>query len=233
MRTLTGTSGFSYPEWSGSFYPEDLPAKERLSHYAGRLDAVEINNTFYRMPSRSLLQSWASKVPADFRFALKAPQRITHVSRLKAESAPAVAYFYDAASVLGQRLGPVLFQLPPNLKRDVPRLEAFLALLPSSGRAAFEFRHPSWLDEEVFAALRKGGAALCIAEAEGLAAPLVPTAPWGYLRLRLPDYDEEALRAWAEKIRSQPWREVYAFFKHEDGAKGPVFARRLSELLLP
>jgi uncharacterized protein YecE (DUF72 family) len=229
MRLLTGTSGFSYPEWSGSFYPEDLPPKERLHHYAGRLTAVEINNTFYRMPSPSLLQGWASKVPAAFRFALKAPQKITHVSRLKPESAPALAYFHDAASVLGPRLGPVLFQLPPNLKKDVPRLSAFLALLPA-GQAAFEFRHPSWFDDEVFDRLRHGRAALCVAEAEGLATPLVPTASWGYLRLRLPDYDEEALRGWAEKIRGQPWQEVYAFFKHEDGAKGPVFAGRLAEL---
>jgi uncharacterized protein YecE (DUF72 family) len=228
MRVLAGTSGFSYKEWKGSFYPEDLPAEEMLSFYSGRLPAVEINNTFYRMPKPALLESWAEQVPPEFRFVLKASQRITHRKRLK-EAGEEVAYFFQTASTLGERLGPSLFQLPPNLKKDLPRLEDFLAVLPAGTRAAFEFRHASWFEDDVFAALRGRGAALCIAEDEELATPLVATADWGYLRLRRQDYDDAAVAAWAEKVRGQAWGEAYVFFKHEDAGSGPRLAAKLLE----
>ena len=223
MRVLAGTSGFSYKEWKGSFYPEDLPAEEMLSYYASRLPAVEINNTFYRMPKPALLESWAAQVSPEFRFILKASQRITHRKRLK-EAGDEVAYFFQTASTLGDRLGPTLIQLPPNLKKDLPRLESFLGVLPSGASAAFEFRHASWFEDDVFAALKAKGAALCIAEDEDLATPLVATAPWGYLRLRRQDYDEAAVAAWAEKTRGQPWSEAFVFFKHEDAGSGPKLA---------
>ena len=223
MRVLAGTSGFSYKEWKGSFYPEDLPAEQMLAYYSARLPAVEINNTFYRMPKPSMLEGWADAGSAEFRFILKASQRITHRKRLK-EAGDEVAYFFQTASTLGERLGPTLFQLPPNLKKDLPRLEAFLGVLPQAAPAAFEFRHASWFEEDVFAALRAKGAALCIAEDEELATPLVATAPWGYLRLRRQDYDDAAVAAWAEKVRGQPWSEAYVFFKHEDAGSGPKLA---------
>ncbi len=223
MRVLAGTSGFSYKEWKGSFYPEDLPADEMLASYAARLPAVEINNTFYRMPKAALLEGWAAQVPAEFRFVLKASQRITHFKRLK-EAGPEVEYFFQTASTLGERLGPTLIQLPPNLRKDLPRLETFLSVLPRGARAAFEFRHASWFEEDVYSALRAQGAALCIAEDEELATPLVATAEWGYLRLRRQDYDDAAVAAWAERVRAQAWTEAYVFFKHEDAGSGPKLA---------
>ena len=227
MRLLTGTSGFSYKEWKGSFYPEDLPAEKMLAYYSDRLPAVEINNTFYRMPKPELLVGWCEQVPEAFRFVLKASQRITHRKRLK-DAAEEVDWFYRVAAALGERAGPTLFQLPQNLKKDLPRLEEFLGVLPERARPAFEFRHASWFEDDVFAALRSRGAALCIAEDEELATPLVATAGWGYLRLRRQDYDDAAVSAWAEKIRSQPWDEAYAFFKHEDSGTGPRLAAGLA-----
>jgi len=226
MRVLAGTSGFSYKEWKGSFYPEDLPAEEMLAYYSARLPAVEINNTFYRMPKPSMLEGWAAQVPAEFRFILKASQRITHRKRLK-EAGDEVAYFFQTASTLGERLGPTLFQLPPNLKKDLPRLEAFLEVLPPRAPAAFEFRHASWFEDDVFGALRAKGAALCVAEDEELATPLVATADWGYLRLRRQDYDDAAVAGWAEKVRAQAWTEAFVFFKHEDAGSGPKLAAEL------
>ena len=230
MRVLAGTSGFSYKEWKGSFYPEDLPASRMLSFYAERLPAVEINNTFYRMPKPALLEGWSAEVPESFRFVLKASQRITHFKRLK-ETGPDTAYFFDVAAVLGERLGPALFQLPPNLKKDLPRLEAFLETLPAGRRCAFEFRHASWFEDDVFQALRGKSAALCIAEDEELATPLVATADWGYLRLRRQDYDDAAVAAWAGKVRTQPWTETYVFFKHEDAGSGPRLAAQFLDLI--
>lgn len=232
MRILAGTSGFSYKEWKGSFYPEDLPAQEMLRFYAERLPAVEINNTFYRMPKAQLLAGWSEQVPDGFRFVLKASQRITHFKRLK-DAAEEVGYFFRVAATLGDRLGPVLFQLPPNLKKDLPRLADFLAALPPATRAAFEFRHASWFEDDVFETLRARGAALCIAEDEELATPPVATAGWGYLRLRRPDYGEEELAAWADRVRSQAWDEAYVFFKHEDAGAGPRLATRLLARLAP
>ena len=228
MRVLAGTSGFSYKEWKGSFYPEDLSADRMLAYYAERLPAVEINNTFYRMPKAELLASWAEQVPDGFRFVLKASQRITHFKRLK-DTVSEVEYFFGVASTLGERLGPVLVQLPPNLKKDLPRLEAFLATLPPSARPAFEFRHASWFEDDVFAALRSKGAALCVAEDEELATPLVATAAWGYLRLRRQDYDAAAVAAWADRVRGQTWSEAYVFFKHEDAGAGPRLASQFLE----
>ena len=228
MRVLPGTSGFSYKAWKGSFYPEDLADSEMLRYYASRLPAVEINNTFYRMPRASLLESWAEQVPDGFTFSLKASQQITHRKRLKDAGEP-VSYFLSVATTLGDRLGPILFQLPPNLKKDLPRLQEFLALLPPASRAAFEFRPPSWFDAEVFGALAGAGAALCWAEDEGLATPSESTAGWGYLRLRRSDYSEADVEQWAEKIREQSWSEAYVFFKHEEEGTGPRLARQLRE----
>ena len=229
MRVLAGTSGYSYTEWKGSFYPEDLPASEMLRHYSERFPAVEINNTFYRMPSAETLSRWAEQVPNGFRFALKAPQRITHVKRLK-DCEDSVGFFFRVATTLGDRLGPVLFQLPPNFKKDLPRLADFLSLLPPASRCAFEFRHSSWFDEDLFELLRARRSALCIAEDENLATPLEATTDWGYMRLRRQDYGEESLRSWADRIAVQLWTETYVFFKHEEEGKGPALASQLTEL---
>ena len=230
MRVLTGTSGYSYKEWKGTFYPEDLAADSMLRYYAERLSAVEINNTFYRMPKAEILSRWAEQVPDHFRFALKASQQITHRQRLK-ESADAVDYFFRVAATLGDRLGPVLFQLPPNFKKDLPRLAGFLEVLPPASRCAFEFRHESWFADDVFDALKARGCALCWAEDEELATPFVATTGWGYLRLRRQDYTEQDLAERAARLRAQAWEEAYVFFKHEEGGKGPALADRMSRIL--
>jgi uncharacterized protein YecE (DUF72 family) len=230
LKIWAGTSGYSYKEWKGAFYPEDLPAADMLRYYAGRLPAVEINNTFYRMPTEKLLASWAEQVPESFRFVLKAPQRITHKKKLE-DTREETDYLYRTAATLRSRLGVVLFQLPPWLRKDVRRLERFLEELPAEARAAFEFRHASWFDDEVFETLRGKGCALCVADAEGdLDVPLTATATWGYLRLRRTDYDEAALIDWSARVRSQPWEEAFVFFKHEDEATGPRLAERFLEL---
>lgn len=230
MRVLAGTSGYAYKEWKGSFYPEDLPADGMLGYYASQFGAVEINNTFYRMPSERILLGWAEQVPDDFRFVLKASQKITHHKRLK-DAADEVAYFTRVASSLGPRLGPTLFQLPPYLRKDLPRLEAFLDTLPRRWRAAIEFRHESWFDDDVFAALRARDVALCIADTgEEGDAPFVATAPYGYLRLRRESYTPDDLRQWAARIGEQRWDEAYVFFKHEDEGAGPALARQFMEL---
>ncbi|MDP1924174.1 MAG: DUF72 domain-containing protein [Thiobacillus sp.] len=230
MNLYVGTSGYAYKEWKGRFYPPDLPAKRMLHYYGEHFRSVEINNTFYRMPTAALLQSWGGEVPADFRFVLKASQRITHQHRL-VDADEDMGYLLDVADTLGKRLGALLFQLPPNLKKDVARLDAFLALLPPPHRAAFEFRHPSWFDDEVFGLLRAHQAALCIAEAEGgPEVPVVATADWGYLRLRRPDYGEAELREWVVRLRQQDWQDAFVFFKHEDAGRGPQLAQRFLEL---
>jgi uncharacterized protein YecE (DUF72 family) len=230
VRVLTGTSGFSYTAWKGSFYPSDLPTRRMLSHYATRLGTVEVNATFYRMPRPETLAGWRTEVPSEFVFALKAPQRITHVKRLGDVEA-AVSAFYRASAELGATLGPVLYQLPPSFKKDLPRLEEFLAILPAGGRTAFEFRHASWFCDEVFSALARQGAALCLAEDEDVTPAPVATAEFGYLRLRRPGYVQADLRAWAERILAQRWREALVYFKHEDEARGPAFALALRELV--
>jgi uncharacterized protein YecE (DUF72 family) len=201
-----------------------------LRYYGERFPTVEINNTFYRMPKASVLEAWASEVPAEFKFVLKASQRITHIQRLK-DTDDSVAYLLKVAGTLGDKLGPLLFQLPPNLKKDAPRLREFLSLLPEERRAALEFRHASWFDDEIFGLLRDHQAALCIAEAEeGLEVPFVSTADWGYLRLRRPDYGEAELQAWSRRVQAQGWRDAFVFFKHEDEGKGPQMAQRFREL---
>ena len=202
-----------------------------LAFYASRLGAVEINNTFYRMPKTDLLERWRGVVPDGFRFALKASRRITHQQRLR-DAGDSVHYLFRTAGVLGERLGPFLFQLPPYLRRDVDRLSSFLEVLPDGMRAAFEFRHASWFEDDVFALLEGAGAALCIADAGGdHDAPVVSTADFGYLRLRREDYDEAALHSWADRIRLQPWRQAYVFFKHEDEGAGPRMAAQFETLL--
>ncbi|WP_284619742.1 DUF72 domain-containing protein [Aquabacterium humicola] len=230
-RLLAGASGFSYKEWCGSFYPEKLAADAMLGFYAERLPTVEINNTFYRMPKREMLEHWTEVVPPHFRFAVKASRRITHDGRLKAEQvAESVDYLYRNLQSLGERRGPVLFQLPPNLKRDLPRLTDFLALLPEGHRAAFEFREPSWFDDAVYAALNAAGAALVLSEREDNAPPpLERTADFGYLRLRLEHYGDAELAAWAERIAATGWGESYAYFMHEPTAPG--YAQALMTLM--
>jgi uncharacterized protein YecE (DUF72 family) len=229
MNLYVGTSGYSYKEWKGTFYPDDLPDKQMLRFYGERFRSVEINNTFYRMPKASVLEAWAGEVPADFKFVLKASQQITHKQRLN-DAGDSVAYLLEVAGALKERLGPLLFQLPPFLKKDAPRLREFLALLPPSRRAAFEFRHQSWFDQEVLGLLRDHQAALCIAEAENdLEIPFESTADWGYLRLRRPDYGDAELKAWVERVRQQDWRDAFVFFKHEEEGKGPQMAKRFLE----
>jgi uncharacterized protein YecE (DUF72 family) len=196
-----------------------------LAAYAERLPTVEINATFYRMPQPRTLAGWRGQVPREFVFALKAPQRITHLKRL-AGAEDDVAFFLGAAAELGDALGPVLWQLPPTFRKDLPRLRAFLALLPRGGRHALEFRHASWRSDDVLAALSEAGVAVCVADDEGGTSPLAATAGFGYLRLRRPDYDDAALARWADAVRAQPWSEAFVFFKHEDEARGPDFALR-------
>ncbi|HSN68342.1 MAG TPA: DUF72 domain-containing protein [Thermoanaerobaculia bacterium] len=230
MLLRVGTSGYSYKEWKGSFYPADLPASKMLPFYGERFSTVEINNTFYRMPAPSALDGWAAQVPDGFRFALKAPQRITHQKKL-AGAEDDVRFLVDTAATLGEKLGPLLFQLPPYLRCDLDRLRAFLESLPAGVTAAFEFRHDSWFDPGVTAALAGRGAALCAADSEDRPLDHIDaTAPWGYLRLRRTDYDDAALGAWADRIAAAPWSEAWIFFKHEDEGKGPAYAARFVEL---
>jgi uncharacterized protein YecE (DUF72 family) len=237
MRIAVGTSGYAYKEWKGTFYPDDLPADGMLRYYGERFGTVEINNTFYRMPSEKILLAWAGEVPDRFRFVLKASQKITHFKRLK-DVGSEVEYFLRVANVLGPKLGPTLFQLPPNLKKDLPRLTDFLALVPRTWRAAFEFRHPSWFEDDVYAALKDHNAAMCVADAdpaeegkEALEVPFVATADWGYLRLRRAGYARPDLAAWAGKVTSQSWTDAFVFFKHEDAGAGPKLAAEFTALL--
>ncbi len=234
MRLLAGTSGFAFKEWKGSFYPEDLKDDQMLAFYAGKLPTVEINNTFYRLPKEHVLLEWAAQVPESFTFAIKASQRITHHARLKAESAGPLEFLLKNTAVLGSRLGAILFQLPPNLKKDVPRLSAFLAMLPADRRFTIEFRNDTWFDDEVFAALRARDIALCVTEQPEFASPVVSTATWGYARLHRLDYGEAELVEWAKKIAAQSWTDAYVYFKHDEGGgSGPpavgAFAKAFSE----
>jgi uncharacterized protein YecE (DUF72 family) len=230
MKLWVGTSGYSYKPWLGNFYPERLPAKDMLSFYASRLSTVEINNTFYRMPKESVVQSWADQVGADFRFVLKAPQLITHRKRLK-EVQSEVECFFRVAAGLGSKAGVFLFQLPPNLKLDLERLQNFLALLPNDGNVAFEFRHPSWFTSEVYDALRARNYALCLSDTdEEEIGEIIPTANWGYLRLRRQNYDHADLVRWKDRIFAQLWEQTYLFFKHEDEGIGPKLATEFLEL---
>jgi|SRR5579883_3405152 len=230
MNLYVGTSGYSYKEWKGSFYPEKLPQKKMLPYYGAHFQSVEINATFFAVPKTSVLEGWAGAVPAGFKFVLKAPKQITHVQGLR-DSGEALSQLLEGAETLKDRGGPLLFQLPPTARKDVPRLRAFLSLLPSRQRAAFEFRHASWFDDEVFGLLREHRVALCIAEADNeLDVPFVATADWGYLRLRQPEYGDAKLKSWVQRVRRQDWRDAFVFFKHEDEGKGPRMARRFLEL---
>jgi uncharacterized protein YecE (DUF72 family) len=226
-----GTSGWSYKQWKGSFYPADLSTDDMLRHYATRLPTVEVNNSFYRIPKEKVLLEWAEQVPPEFRFVLKASRRITHINRLTDEDG-SLGYFLRTVNVLGEQLGPTLFQCPPSLRKDLPRLRAFLALVPRTWRAALEFRHASWYDEEVYDALRSHDVALVAVDEDEGATPLVPTATWGYLRLRRTEYRDDELQAWVGRIGGQPWTETFVFLKHdEDSAAGPDAAVRLVKMI--
>lgn len=225
-RLFAGASGYSFTEWRGTFYPEKMKPEEMLAWYSARLPAVEINNTFYRMPKREMLSNWAASTPEQFRFAIKASRRITHIARLKAESAEPVNHLYAQLGELDAKRGPVLFQLPPNMKKDLPRLSAFLQTLPAGHGATFEFRNDTWFDDETYDALRGAGAALCMSEREDNAPPpLVATADWGYVRLRLEKYSDDELLQWAARLAATDWKQIYVFFMHEPTA--PAYAQAL------
>ena len=230
MQVWVGTSGYSYTAWKGTFYPDKLPNKEMLSFYGSKLSGVEINSTFYRVPQESVLKNWAEAVPNGFRFALKASRGITHFKRLKGAE-EATQHLIHTVSMLADRLGPILYQLPPNFKRDDERLSTFIDQLPNPENSAFEFRHASWFAAEVFSILRSHNCALCLAESdesEGMS--IIETADWGYLRLRKTEYSGEELETWAERVKTSGWKHVYAFFKHEDTGAGTELASHFAEL---
>jgi uncharacterized protein YecE (DUF72 family) len=222
VKLRAGTSGYSFKEWKGTFYPADLKQDGMLSFYATRFSTLEINNTFYRLPKESVLTEWGSQVPDGFTFAIKASQKITHYTRLKAESESMVQFLLKNTATLGEKMGPILFQLPPNLKKDVPRLQNFLSYLPENRRYTFEFRHESWFDEDVFSVLRDRDIAMCVSESAELSCPVVCTATWGYLRLHKLDYTLDGLAEWAKRVTAQNWKDVYVYFKHDEGVgSGP------------
>jgi uncharacterized protein YecE (DUF72 family) len=227
-----GTSGFQYPEWKGTFYPRDLSPKRMLEFYSERFNSTESNYTFRRMPSAKTLLDWANRTPGQFRFSLKAPQQITHIRRLRDCEEP-VRWFCDVAQNLGNKLGPILFQLPPFARKDVSLLTDFLAVLPPGMKAAFEFRHDSWFSDDVFAALKTGKAALCIADSEKLTTPAVHTASFSYYRLRDEGYTDQDIARWAGQVKQQPdqVKETFVYFKHEEEGIGPKFAEMFREMV--
>jgi uncharacterized protein YecE (DUF72 family) len=229
-KLFAGASGYSFKEWKGNFYPDKIKPEAMLTWYAERLPTVEINNTFYQMPKIAVLENWVASTPPGFRFAIKASRRITHDGRLKADAtAESVQFLYRNLAALGDKRGPVLFQLPPFLKKDVPRLLEFLQVLPTDHRATFEFRNDSWFDDDVYIALRDAGAALCLSEREdGAPPPLVETASWGYVRLRLENYSDDDFKRWADRLKATSWDTVYAYFMHEPTA--PPYAQNLQRL---
>ena len=232
MKLWVGTSGYNYPEWKGSFYPEKMPAAKMLPYYAERFTTVEINYTFYRMPNEKILGGWDRETPPGFRLTLKAPKRITHIARLK-DCADPLAYFMKTAATLGPKLGAILFQLPPYFRKDLIVLDEFLRSLPQDTCAAFEFRHASWMDPEVFARLKARNLALCIADSEKFSTPLEITASYGYFRLRDEGYTPAELGRWARQIldRAGHLSDVFVYFKHEEAGKGPEFANILKAAL--
>jgi uncharacterized protein YecE (DUF72 family) len=233
MRIAVGTSGYSYKEWKGSFYPAGLAASKMLAFYSERFDTVEINASFYRLPEAKTVAKWASEVPDGFTFVLKAPQRLTHQKKL-VDTGEDVRQLFEVAESLGSKLGPVLFQLPPYFRSDAARLGEFLSRLPEGRQIGFEFRHESWFTEEIYTLLRAHDIALCAADTDEVTDPgsvLVPTASWGYLRLRRTEYSDADLAAWAERVQRQSWQSAYVFFKHEDEGKGPDFAARFLAFL--
>jgi len=228
MQLWVGTSGYNYPEWRGSFYPEKMPAAKMLPYYAERFSTVEINYTFYRVPNAKILAGWHAETPPGFRLTLKAPKRITHIAKLR-DCGELLAYFLKTAATLGEKQGALLFQLPPYLRRDLALLDDFLAQVPEGTCAAFEFRHASWMEADVFARLSARNLALCVADSEKFATPVELTADYGYFRLRDEGYSAEDLQHWAGVIRTRAaaCRDVYVYFKHEEAGKGPEFARAL------
>jgi uncharacterized protein YecE (DUF72 family) len=232
MAIWVGTSGYNYPEWKGSFYPEKLPASKMLPYYAERLSTVEINYTYYRTPNAKILAGWDVATPERFRLTLKAPKRITHEARLR-DCADRVQYFVETARTLGPKLGVLFFQLPPNLKQDLALFDAFLEGVPPGTVAAFEFRHGSWLDDELYRRLQARNLALCVADSETMATPVMITADYAYFRLRDEGYTPADIDRWAATIREKTARckDVYVYFKHEEAGKGPQFARQLLDAL--
>ena len=232
MAIWVGTSGYNYPEWRGSFYPEKLATTKMLSFYAARLDTVEINYTFYRSPNPSILAGWSRQTPPRFKLTLKAPRRITHDARLR-DCAPSLQYFLDTAATLGEKLGMLLFQLPPFLRKDLAVLDAFLQTFPAGIRAAFEFRHASWLSDEVFERLKARNLTLCVADSEKMTTPIEVTGDYGYFRLRDEGYTAGDIEQWAHTIQEKTarCRDVFVYFKHEEAGKGPQFARLLLDAL--
>jgi uncharacterized protein YecE (DUF72 family) len=232
MRVHAGTSGFAFKEWKGPFYPPDLKDDAMLGFYASRFATVEINNTFYRLPKEGVLQSWASQVPDAFTFAIKASQRITHFARIKPDAASAVEFLLKNTASLGARLGPILFQLPPNMKADVDRLRGFLAMLPADRKYTIEFREDSWFQDDVYALLRERDIPMCVIDQPDFSSPAVSTASWGYVRLHRFDYDAGALSRWWNTIRSQSWNEAYVYFKHDEGAgSGPPAVEAFRQMI--
>jgi uncharacterized protein YecE (DUF72 family) len=234
MRTWVGTSGYNYPEWKGSFYPEKMPAAKMLPYYAERFTTVEINYTFYRTPNEKILAGWNRETPEGFRLTLKAPKRLTHIAKLR-DCADLLQYFLRTSATLGPKLGAILFQLPPYFRRDLAVLDQFLALLTPGTCAAFEFRHASWMEAEVFARLKASNVALCITDSEKFHTPLEITASYAYFRLRDEGYTPDDLKRWAGVINTSAaaCNDVFVYFKHEEAGKGPEFARRLIEALAP
>ena len=232
MNFWIGTSGYNYPEWKGSFYPEKLPSAKMLPYYAGRFSTVEINYTFYRAPNEKIVDGWNKATPEDFKLTLKAPRRITHDRRLR-DCGDLVRQFLETAATLGPKLGALLFQLPPNLKKDAALLDAFLDTFPPRVCAAFEFRHESWLDDEIYERLRRRNLALCVADSERLSTPVIVTADYTYFRLRDEGYTPDDIARWGDVMRetTSACREVFVYFKHEEEGKGPEFAKLLMQHL--
>lgn len=230
---FAGTSGYAYKPWKGPFYPEDLPQQKMLDFYSLHLPSVEINNTFYRLPKKEVLQAWSDAVPQHFRFSIKASRRITHIRKLNEGATEALDYLLATTAVLGEKLGALLFQLPPNMGLNQERLDSFLDRLPTGGRYAFEFRNASWFCDEVYESLNRAGAALCLADTGDpeCDAPWVQTADWGYLRLRREGYDQGQIESFAQRVSESGWTESYTFFKHEDAGAGPRLARRFLDAL--
>ena len=230
MTWYVGTSGFSYKEWKGRFYPETIAPKDMLSYYASRLHAVELNNTFYRMPQPSMIETWKAQVPESFRFSVKAPQSITHFRRLN-NARPQTQLMLKTIAPLEDRLGAVIFRLPENMKKDLKRLESFLKELPAETRAVFDFRHPTWFDDEVLALLRSQKRVFCVSDIEDLPESYTfKTADWGYVRLRRERYTKADLRKWIKRIKTHKWKNAYVFFKHEDEGTGPKLAEQFMNL---
>jgi uncharacterized protein YecE (DUF72 family) len=229
LKLFTGTSGYSYKEWKGKFYPADIPSAKMLNFYSEHFNTVEINNTFYRMPKIEVLEKWRNEVPEDFKFIIKAPKLITHIKKLEPDDS--TDYFIKTVSSMGDHLGVILFQLPPYAKKDINKLISFTGFLPDGLKAAFEFRNISWFDDEVYDCLRKKNFALCQADTDETPVDgIISTADWGYLRLRKLNYNATELKNWGKAVSSGSWNEAYVIFKHEDEAKGPEYARNFMQL---